>query len=155
VKSISIYTIVVGALWFTASQAAACSCSNQLCSLDVEQSALYLDCILTVQGARLPASFDLNAVSALNQLSSERQAAMLTICNGVTVHKLPALNGLNDLALGVLQEEGLTHFAQAQFPNLKTGKAVLQVLTTFTTMNSALCRETGGERDVRALTLGY
>src|SRR5271163_2392907 len=128
-KATAVCAAIIGMLWLTAPPAAACSCSNQICSLTVERSALYLDCVLTVQGARLPTSFDFNAISALNQLSSERQADMLTTCDGVTVHKLPALNGLNDLALGVLQEEALTHFAQAQFPKLKTGKAVLQVLT--------------------------
>jgi hypothetical protein len=144
-KVISICAVVIGALCFATIEAAACSCSNQFCSLDAEQSALFLDCVLTAQGAKLPTSFDFNAINALNQLSSERQADMLTTCDGVTVHKLPALNGLNDLALGVLQEEGLTHYAQAQYPNLKTGKAVLQVLTSFTTMNGALCNTAAGD----------
>lgn len=143
-KTPTICAIVAGALLIAASRSAAftCICSNQFCSLDAEQSALYLDCILTAQGAKLPTSFDLNAIQALNQLSVERQNDILTACSGVTEHKLPALNGMNDLALGMLQEEGLTHFARAQFPNLKTGKATLQVLTTFTIMNSASCKAT-------------
>ena len=136
--------VIAGTLLMAATQvrAASCVCSNQFCSLDAQQSALYLDCILTAQGAKLPTSFDFSAISALDQLSVERQADMLTTCDGVTEHKLPALNGLNDFAIGTLQEEALSQFARAQFPSLRPGKAIGQALIAFTTMTGAQCKET-------------
>ncbi len=139
-KTLIICAIVASALGLAAANAGACACSNQLCNLDKGEAALYLDCILTVQGAKLPVSFDFNAIQALDQLSAERQSDLLTTCSGRTVHKLPALNGLNDLQLAILQEQTLHTYATTLIPGNK--HAVTMVLTTFTGFTNAQCLST-------------
>jgi hypothetical protein len=39
-KVIGICAVIIGALCFVTKEAGACSCSNQFCSLNAEQSAL-------------------------------------------------------------------------------------------------------------------
>ncbi len=85
-KTLVICAIVASTLGLAAAQAGACACSKQLCNLDAAESALYLDCVMTMQGAQLPVSFDFNAIKALDQLSAERQNDLLTTCHGSSVH---------------------------------------------------------------------
>lgn len=117
---------------------AGCACSNQLCQLTAEQSALYLTCTMVAQGAQVPATLTSNLLGTLNLLAKERSSEFSTTCGGKSVAKLPALNGLTDLNLGILQSQALKDFATEKFPFLKKkkNKAALEL---FETQNDASC----------------